>query len=149
MELVTLRDFLTTGHLGSMRLGISRENVEGILGQCDTWSVGRKKYAKREYAKVWKYGVLELWFRDDTVSYLGLYPDLEVKLSDRMSIKGYFPHSFTTREEFEEYLRQENLSFHLDEKYPTDCGIQLIISNETYVVFHETQVIQSIYCIMP
>jgi hypothetical protein len=56
---VSLKELIESGHFGPLRLGMSREQVEGLLGAPDDLSVGSRKYSQ---ACILKYGDVEFHF---------------------------------------------------------------------------------------
>jgi len=53
--MASILEFIKTGKLGSVSLGISKEEIENILGKPDDVSVSRKP-------RIYKYGSLQLAF---------------------------------------------------------------------------------------
>ncbi len=56
---VSVRDFLKTGELGPVRLGMSREQVQELLGEPDDTGGNSRRH---RVPTIWKYGDLELHF---------------------------------------------------------------------------------------
>lgn len=138
----SLQDFVTTAQLGSLQLGMFREQVREIMGQCEAWSI---EDGSEQKAKVWKYGILQLWFREDTLSYIGLYPEIENNLPQNIIFEGYLPNANTSLNEFTGYLQANNLHYDFDKDFAKDFGTKLVVESKTNVIFHETGLIHSIF----
>jgi hypothetical protein len=63
----SLRDFVASGSLGSIELGMNQRRIEEILGSPPVLSAPDGSVA---FARIWKYGSIELHFleRDDRLS---------------------------------------------------------------------------------
>ncbi len=63
---VSMQDFLRTGEFGPVRLGMSRGQIRGLLGEPEEW--GPSPRAKHN-AGIWKYGDIEFYFhhKEDTL----------------------------------------------------------------------------------
>jgi len=59
---ISLQDFIISGELGPIRLGMSRTEVEKQLGKADDWSTS---HTNQQFPAIWKYGNVELHFGDD------------------------------------------------------------------------------------
>lgn len=67
-----------------------------------------------EVATIWKYWSVQLWFRDETVVFIGIYFLEPLKLPDVMKISGFFPTQATTLSEFVQFLHRLNLEYNVD-----------------------------------
>ncbi len=116
MEAFTLqlRDFLQTGQFGPLKSGMTLLDVSEILGEPEDWHVSRKIITKAR-SIVWKYGLLQIGFsEDDTVSWILLQPRHdEIHLPKGIHVVGYFPTVTTDVMEFENYLKSEELDYHI------------------------------------
>jgi hypothetical protein len=119
---------------------MTRNEVHKVLGPCEAWSLEDGSEAE---AKVWKYGIIQIWFRDSIVSYIGLYPEFEPELSQNPIFEGYFPTPSTTLSEIEKYLQREKLSYSLDQNFK--FGTKLLLEANVNLVFNEDETIHSIY----
>jgi hypothetical protein len=61
-----IEEFLKTGTIGELRLGLSQVEVRRILGEPKDYSAGSRKN------QIWKYDSLEIAFATDSVCYLAL-----------------------------------------------------------------------------
>lgn len=137
---VSFRDFLNSGNIGDLKLGITRQSVATLLGTPLDWSVKDRVVEK---AKVWKYDGLELWFRVDVLSYVGLH--LDQQIPDNIIFDEMPSLKQVSLSKFVEYLQQESIRFLYDAAYPQDCGTQLLVGELTYVLFGDDGLIHSIY----
>jgi hypothetical protein len=63
----SLKDLVTDGQLGPIRLGIARSLIAELLGQPDDYSLNNDtRHRKRLPPAIWKYGDIELHFADAT-----------------------------------------------------------------------------------
>ncbi|MEX0817305.1 MAG: hypothetical protein WD027_07650 [Gaiellales bacterium] len=61
----TLTDFALTGRLGVLSLGITKDEVRGLLGE--PWDVSATR------PTIWKYGAVEVAFTDDRAAQIHAY----------------------------------------------------------------------------
>jgi len=63
----SLKELVTTGQLGPIRLGTARTLIAELLGEPDQYALNsRTRQRKRLPPKIWKYGDIELHFADAT-----------------------------------------------------------------------------------
>lgn len=62
--IVSMQDFLRSGEFGPIRLGISRDQLRGHLGDPEDWGPFPKS---ERHATIWKYGDIEFHFNEDTL----------------------------------------------------------------------------------
>ena len=63
----SLKDLVTTGQLGPIRLGTARTLIAEVLGEPDDYSLNsHTRQRKRLPPAIWKYGDIELHFTDAT-----------------------------------------------------------------------------------
>jgi hypothetical protein len=124
-----LRDFLESGTLGPLAIGISPLEVQQLLG--DPWDVGGA--AKN---RIWKYGTIQLGFhrdkatRTETLDFIGLYFRYgSLALPEAISPEGWFPSQRTTKEDFIHYLKEQRIGY-LEDKRLT-FGTQLVLAMES------------------
>jgi hypothetical protein len=60
-----LRDFVLDGVLGGARTGMTRGEIQSVLGQPDQWAGERC-----EASHIWRYGLFEVHFGDDDRAWL-------------------------------------------------------------------------------
>ena len=56
-----IEEFLRSGNLGALHLGLTRNDVRRLLGEQPDYS---------ENNEIWKYGSLQVAFSDNSVSYM-------------------------------------------------------------------------------
>src|SRR4051794_1310567 len=101
----TLRDFLITGKLGSIGLGMSKTDILELLGDGGNSPSGtQRKRGKQDRFTTWQYGRLQLGFLWQTLILIGIYFRGLTHLPERMTIDGYFPNEESTLIEVQEYL---------------------------------------------
>ena len=60
---VSLQEFIRTDKFGALELGISRAQIEAILGAPDAWTA----QDSQTNASIWKYGDVEFYFQNNTL----------------------------------------------------------------------------------
>src|SRR5262249_17874676 len=102
--MATLEEFLTTGLLGSIALGATKNGVRRALGEPEDVSLQKNP-------AVWKYGALQLAFyksKSDlqpSLELIGIYFHTpEEQLPERLALAGWVPTGETTVSEFLNWL---------------------------------------------
>jgi hypothetical protein len=111
----TLAEFLVSGTLGRLRLGLSPTEVESLCGPADDTSTP-------SFPRIWKYGDLQIAFlRDDRISsdervnFLGLYLRGHSLAAPRaLNLLGWWPDPGTTLAAFTDYLDQHDILWSID-----------------------------------
>jgi hypothetical protein len=138
-----LREFLESGTLGPIAIGLSPLEVQHILGE--PWDVGGTPKNR-----IWKYGSIQLGFyrdkatRTETLEFIGLYFRYEsLTLPEAISPGGWFPSQRTTKEDFVRYLEEQGvgysenrqLTFETQSALNTEIGAQVIFYNSAGEAF--------------
>ena len=135
----TLREFLETGQIGPIALGVTKDQVRDWLGEpTDTTFPTPKRGRDKHRYIAWQYGCLELGFDYEHIVYLG-FEFHGARVPEGLQIEGYFPTQTTSRAELEAYLQRENIAY---EEYPPlsfEPGQALIIGVGVTVVFAHGQ----------
>jgi hypothetical protein len=127
---LSLRDFILTGKLGSLCVGMTQENVRSVMGEPhDTESTSRK-YKRPIF---WVYGDLEIYFNREDWTVTGLLFNTHTKSPvPTLSHKDFplDPWIFRvgiTWEEVKEGLERENISYQehplIENNYTLSTGI--------------------------
>lgn len=107
---VNLREFLQTGTLGDLAIGLSTAEVRQILGNPEDTSIGK---ANRPI--IWKYGALQLHFDHDHLNFVGLYfRNGEEAWPDALCWEGWMPTAQTTLPELQDHLAGVGLQTCID-----------------------------------
>jgi len=105
-------EFLKSGQVGELSIGMTRESVQHILGPPDDTSVKKRP-------EVWKYGSCELSFHRisdglsgilDSIQYYYHTQQVEHRSHTKLTFTGWSPSSSTTIGEFLNYLGQINMN---------------------------------------
>jgi hypothetical protein len=127
--MTTLAEFLQTGRLGPLTIGMRFEDVRAMLGEPD--------YASPEQRRgraAWIYGGLQLYFRAGELVVLVVeYPfnsstgryTADICLPNSLHIAGYFPGNNTTIEEVKAFLVEHRIGCYVDTTL--SYGVQLTI----------------------
>jgi hypothetical protein len=110
-----LQDFIDTGKLGPIYLGISKRELQSILGPAEATT------DKRKGLEIWKYHDLQVALYQDAVYFIGVYVTND-------SIKSPPPLTFDDQalaqimrlEGLKKFLLAEDLEFDIDDKLTFD-----------------------------
>jgi hypothetical protein len=103
---VVLEEFLRSGKLGSLHLGSSRSEVRRLLGE----PPDRSEQSWQN--EIWKYHGVEIAFRSDSLSFIGLYfEDGEVVLPQALLETGKLTIENERVEDVEGFLRARRIDF--------------------------------------
>jgi len=124
---LTLREFLETGRLGDIRLGMTRAEAQALLGPPEDISLTKDA--------VWKYGSLQLYFHENRLWLIALYfPWDELRLPNAFEAVGYLPSRATTLQEFRKFLAESGSETNLDRT--VDEAVILQVGPGIEVIFH-------------
>lgn len=148
-----LREFLTSGTLGPMTIGLSPVEVQRLLG--DPWEVGGTSKQR-----IWKYGSIQLGFhrdkatRTEALSFIGVYfRDGNLTLPEAISSQGWSPSLQTTKEDFIRFLKEQEIGYSEDRQLTfgtqsaltTESGAQVIFYNSADEAFLDSiQLLQAL-----
>lgn len=128
-----IEQFLQSGNLGALHLGLTRNDVRRLLGEPPDYS---EKSWKNE---IWKYGSLQVAFSEDSLSFIGLYfEDGELNLPSTMVRNGEFNLKENRVESFEQFLLANGIDFTVDDGLTFDDQKTLhLTSSQVSVAFSE------------
>src|SRR2546426_4137523 len=105
--MASVKEFLTTGNLGGVHLGMSAEELRALLGEPEATGFQRE-------ADIWKYGALQLVFRKETGH--SLLAMIVLSTNDggkawpkNLSFKDWMPGSDRSIEEFLQFLAEAGI----------------------------------------
>src|SRR5215217_1377665 len=117
---ITLEDFLVTGTLGQIRLGMSMSEVSEWLGDNGNLNLATpRKGVKQARFTTWPYGCLQLGFLWKRLILIGFYFRRTTRLPKQLVIEGYFPSKASTLAEVQRYLAEQSINFQIDPTYTT------------------------------
>lgn len=135
----SIMEFINTGKLDFLILGISKGYIEGVLGKPDDISISKKPV-------IIKYGALQLSFywdkvKNDTVlNSIHLYfDDSKNVLPQKLDLKGWMPNNRTCQKELLEQALQNRATLEIDKKlsidnmqigYKSSAGVTIIFEIE-------------------
>lgn len=130
-----LREFLASGTLGPVAIGLSPVEVQHILG--DPWDVGGTPKQR-----IWKYGSIQLGFqrdkatRTEALSFIGLYfRSGSLVLPEPIQSEGWFPSRQTTKEDFIRYLKEQGIGYAEDRQLTFETQSALVTESGAHVIF--------------
>ena len=110
-----LEEFLKNGTLGSLHLGLSRNDVRGLLGEPPEYSGPGWKQ------EIWKYSNLELAFWKDALSFIGLsFDDGRAMLPEALIADGNMTLESDREEDVKEFLQANRIDFMAEEELTFD-----------------------------
>jgi len=141
---VTLVDYLLLGAFGPFRIGDTRTDVRNAFGTPEDWTAEQKKIQ----ANNWKYGSLQIFFRDERISLIGVYfRSVPLVLPEQVSSIGYFPTHNTTTSEFKSALEGLGLDYAVHPELTSGDQYTIRVGNSSVVIFDaNTQQLDSIQC---
>lgn len=127
----SLKDFLTSGHLGAITLGMTQEEVRDVLGEPEAMSL-----PDLEPAVIWKYGSLEVtFFPEEGLHLIAFKLNDVLRLPRTLTVLGYMPTPRTSLQEFRDYLHTNGIDCHLYPALTFDWQVGLIVGIGATVVF--------------
>ena len=122
----TILEFIKTGSLGPVRLGMTSEEIVNAIGEPEDISVKTKPYV------IWKYGSLQITF-DTTLDkpvvtsiFVYFWPDEKTTLPDGVRLRGWVPDSETAIDEFIEKMLSEGIELAKNEQH----SMKVVFSGE-------------------
>lgn len=136
---IDLFQFIRSGSHGVVQLGMSRAEVEAILGAPTDEAIRRKKYNS-----LTRHGPLELEYEASTNKLVRVYVKTtgDVEIPDEFKLEGYDRISKATMAEFQDLLESLGVGYTPVRPYMEphqydwllDSGVQVIFYGETRVV---------------
>lgn len=137
-----MRDFLRTGEFGPIRLGLSRRQLRGHLGEPEDW--GPAPRAKHN-AGIWKYGDIEFHFHFREDSLIGIFADgvEELRGGGAMDLDPWVLNGAALAGQVLEALAAADISCqripwpHEDatERFRVEAGVELLFLDEAQHMF--------------
>jgi len=110
-----IEEFLRSGALGDLHLGLSRDQVRQMLGEPPDHSEKNWKH------EIWKYGGLQIAFSGSLLSFIGLYfENGEARLPASLVEDGNITIETDGVTELEELLRAKGIEFTVDPELTYD-----------------------------
>lgn len=132
--MATLERYLQTGELGSLRCGMSVDEVRAILGAPEDVSV-------RNRPLILKYGAIQLTFHAESGDAVPKLTHIAIYFSDSLGSipevlqpTDWAPTGSTTREEFVDFLNQHNIT--VEPRTAAD-GDHLKVASGAQIIFDE------------
>jgi len=130
--------FVSTGHLGPISPGDSKERLRTLLGDPEGVSLIK--------ADIWKYGSVQFFFgnksskRDKIIDLICIYfwDGVPVQFPEGLNITGWIPDSNTTLSEFRKLCNESGIELTEDPRHTfiePDGQIGLVSLGGTHVIF--------------
>lgn len=128
----SLKEFIQSGSLNSLEVGMSRAAVEQSLGAPPSWEARARGYRK---ADIWKFGDIELYFQDD-VLWMIFADDFEVPNGgSQIELDAWIIRGELTQAQAEQHLAAEGIRYR-QEAFPyNDNGVHLVADSGTVLAF--------------
>lgn len=128
----SLQEFIQSGVLGSLDVGMSRSAVEECLGAPPSWEAKARGYRK---ADIWKYGDIELYFQDD-VLWMIFADDFEVPDGGpRIQLDAWIISGDLTQAEAERHLASQSIRYRKEALPYNQNGVRLVAGSDTTLTF--------------
>jgi hypothetical protein len=132
--MASMKEFLTTGNLGGIHLGMFEEDLRELLGEPEATGCQRD-------ADVWKYGPLQLVFRRQTGHSLLAMIVLSTEnggkpLPKGLSFQDWMPGLDTSAEEFLQFLAEAGLQDKLKPGFSSEYQLNYIVEPSAEAVFN-------------
>ncbi len=139
-----MQDFLRSGEFGPIRLGISRDQLRGHLGNPEDWGPFPKSERR---ATIWKFGDIEFHFHFKEDALVGIFADGVEKLrgGGAINLDPWVFNGGVLVEQVLESLAEANIPYqriHQDlddntERFQVGGGVELLFLDETQHMFCE------------
>ena len=137
---VSMQGFLRTGEFGPVRLGISRRQLRGHLGEPEDWGPAPKA---KHNAGIWKYGEIEFHFNGDTLWLIFADGVEELSGGGAIDLDPWVLNGGALEEQVLEALAAADISCqrtpwpHEDatERFRVGAGVELLFLDETQHLF--------------
>ena len=135
---VDIRDFLRTGNFGPIQLGMTRSQVELLLGKPESWGGQYPEHSREQFEQyasyndypIWEYDAMEFHFGDDRkLLYLIHCDHLDQLQSNGNTFtldRWVFEANPPTREQVELALKEEKINY--SDKRPDWFGTLVLSS---------------------
>lgn len=141
---VSMQDFLRTGEFGPVRLGLSRRQLRGLLGEPEDWGVFPRA---KHNATIWKYGDIEFHFHFREDALVGVFADgvEELRGGGAIDLDPWVLNGHALVEQVLGELAAANISCqripwtHDDatERFLVGAGVELLFLDETQHMFYD------------
>lgn len=137
-----LQEFIASGILGSIRLGLSKREVRSILGDAQAKSDRRKE------GELWKYDDLQVGFYQDMVCFIGVYvSDDSIRLPPPLVFDEHVLVHIIRLEDTKKFLLANEMEFDVNDKLTFDDQTCLRIIGATGVEVHLVFTDEKLYSI--
>lgn len=125
-------EFLRTGRLGSVTLGMDRAQVRTLLGApTDTAEQG----SLMRGVDLWVYDSAQLAFWHGRLNFIGIYFETSIFATPRLLSEPIPFSNATTFDDFDSYLTSRQISHTIDSKLTFDTQLALSIGRNVWAFF--------------
>jgi hypothetical protein len=138
MEKVSLKDFIITGIFGPFHLGMTRSQIKALLGSPDeVGGVSRKN----KVPSIWKYGDIELHYKNDNDSLFMIYLDnFDIPNGgSKIDLEPWIIRRGISRKVVEEQMIQNQINYCVLESPYDENNSRLVIGIGIELLFIEKQ----------
>jgi hypothetical protein len=126
-----LQEFIASGIIGPIRLGLSKREVQSILGDAQARSDRRKE------GELWKYDDLQVGFYQDMVCFIGVYvSDDSIRLPPPLVFDEHVLAQIMRLEDTRKFLLTNEMEFDVNDKLTFDDQACLRIVGATGTEAH-------------
>lgn len=128
----SFKEFIESGVLGLLRVGMKRAEVEQSLGAPPSWEARARGYRK---ADIWKYGDIELYFQDDAL-WMIFADDFQVPDGGpQIELDAWIISGNLSQAQAEERLASEGIRYHKEALPYNQNGVRLIAASGVVLAF--------------
>lgn len=132
----TFSSFLKTGYLGVLKVGVSRFDIERILGKPEDRAYGKHPNSLHAYYN----RVLQIGYDDDRISWYGIY-FCYIKKNNLTILGCRIPiNTEIAVSEFKSYLKKENIDFWINEELSLDDTVAFNIESNVVAFFNQGKI---------
>jgi hypothetical protein len=139
---LSLVQFLRTGNLGPIRLGMTAVEVEAVLGKPDATGNTSRKH---RWPSVWRYGDVEFGFdpKQRLLVYLSVVPPIDstggTRFNQNVRLDTFGVDGSTSPDRLEHLLAAHNVPYVRRQSPEAEEGYELLVSGQVLAIFRTVQ----------
>jgi hypothetical protein len=132
---VELRTFLAEGRLGTVQIGMTREEVLALAGEPAKFARGNSMLN----AGAWVNGKVTFWFTESALERIGVYYAVEYPANKSISYDALFPEHGATLAGLSRFMRENEIVYSVDEGHirhrvlVTKAGVQISAGSDDVI----------------
>jgi len=132
---ISLEEFIRSGQLGPIKIGLSRNEVKTAFGEPNQW---HSKSPSWKTANIWKYGDTEFHFRADKL-WMIFFDEFDIpNVGDKLELDAWGLSNQVTLSQMESKLKVAEINYHC-EQFSSDNERILLVSQAKTTLSFERQ----------